>query len=178
MPLIKEGRIAADLWVSVAEDEAVPAHRPAIVGLRRWQAETATLRARIAPLGIRLKNNDAVADIAGDLDRFELVALEFPKFTDGRAYSQARLLRERHGFPGEIRATGQVLRDQFQIMHRCGFDAFQVADAGAAEGWVQALQEIGVRYQEAADGSATVRELRHRAAHSLMWPQAEVTAAW
>ena len=178
MLLIKQGKISDDLWVAVADGEPVPADRPAIVSLQRWQAETAALRARVAPLGIRLANSDSVADIAVGLDRFDLVTLNFPKFTDGRAYSQARLLRERHGFTGEIRATGQVLRDQFLLMHRVGFDAFEVSDPRAADAWLEALQEIRVRYQEAADGGVTVRDLRRRAAQSLMWAQAEVTAAW
>ena len=99
-------------------------------------------------------------EIAGELADFDLVALEFPKFADGRAYSTARLLRERHGFAGELRAVGNVLRDQFVFLHRCGFDAYQVADARAAEAWLEALGEIQVWYQPTADGRTAVAHRR------------------
>src|SRR3546814_2142105 len=81
------------------------------------------LRGHNGRLGLRLKSDQSPAGIAEDLGHFQLVALEFPRFGDGRAYSYARLLRERYGFKGELRAVGNVLRDQFLFMLRCGFDA-------------------------------------------------------
>ena len=89
-----------------------------------------------------------------------MVALEFPKFRDGRAYSTARLLRERYGFAGELRAVGDVLRDQFLFMHRCGFDAFEVADEQAVAAWRKAIAEFTVFYQTATDGRAPAGALR------------------
>jgi uncharacterized protein (DUF934 family) len=86
------------------------------------------------------------------LGRLALVALVFPTFKDGRAYSQARSLRERFGFRGEIRATGDVLRDQFLFLHRAGFDSFEVRKAGDAAAFCEALQKYNVFYQPAADG--------------------------
>ena len=80
------------------------------------------------------------------------LALQFPKFADGRAFTYARLLRERHGYAGELRAVGDVLRDQYQFMLRCGFDAFEVADANSIDGWRQSAAEITVWYQPAATG--------------------------
>src|SRR3546814_6954056 len=93
------------------------------------------LRGHNGRLGLRLKSDQSPAGIAEDLGHFQLVALEFPRFGDGRAYSYARLLRERSGFKGELRAVGNVLRDQFLFMLRCGFDAFEVANENAVDAW-------------------------------------------
>ena len=162
MSLIRNGRAADDPWTTVGDDGALP-DGPAIVTLARWQAARDELAARNAPLGLRLKSDQPPALVAADLDRFAVVALEFPKFTDGRAYSYARLLRERHGFRGEIRAVGNVLRDQLLFMQRCGFDAFEVADEKAAA-WDRAMGEFSVRYQPASDRRPAALALRHRAA--------------
>ncbi|HRY15786.1 MAG TPA: DUF934 domain-containing protein, partial [Candidatus Competibacteraceae bacterium] len=109
--VIKQRQIVEDAWRHVADDAQLPAG-PIIISFARWQQERVNLRERNEPVGVRLPNTTDVAELAGDLAELALVALEFPKFTDGRAYSQARLLRERHGYQGEIRATGDVLRDQ------------------------------------------------------------------
>ena len=164
MPLIKHGRLTDDPWVSLDDDAGLPGNAPIIVSLERWRADRDVLVGRGAALGIRLAADQSPDGIAGDLDRFEVVALHFPKFTDGRAYSAARLLRERYGFKGEIRATGQVLRDQLLFMWRCGFDAFEVAGEGALEGWRKAMGELGVSYQSAADQCLPAHALRRRRA--------------
>ncbi len=163
MALIKLGRVVDDPWLTLAEGDAVPAEGAVIVGLERWRAEREALLQRGAPLGLRLDCDQPPSLIADDLDAFDVVALEFPKFTDGRAYSSARLLRERFGFEGELRAVGEVLRDQFLFMQRCGFDAFEVADQRAAEAWLGAMSELSVWYQPAADARAHASALRHRA---------------
>lgn len=156
MPLIKDGRIIADPWRFAADGDALPADGPVIVTLARWQAERDALLSRGAPVGVRLESKHMAELIVADLERISLVALEFPIFRDGRAYSTARLLRERHGFTGEVRAVGNVLRDQFLFMHRCGFDAFEVGDESAVEAWTQALGEFSVFYQPTSDGRPTV----------------------
>ncbi len=111
-------------------------------------------------LGVRLAADQPPQLIAGDLDRLDLVALEFPTFRDGRAYSYARLLRERYGFKKELRAVGNVLRDQFRFMHRCGFDAYAVADEKQAAAWARALSEISVVYQPSTDRRRPISTLR------------------
>lgn len=161
MALIKHGRIVPDPWIAVTDDEPLPGDgRAAIVSLARWQAERDTLLRHNGALGIRLAPDQPPALIADDLHRFDLVVLHFPKFTDGRSYSGARLLRQRWRFTGEIRATGQVLRDQLAFMQRCGFDALEIADDDAAESWRRASSEIGVWYQPAADDRVPAWELR------------------
>lgn len=149
MPLIKKGAVVADAWTAVADDQPLPSG-PIVVSLERWRRDRDTLIGRNSGLGVRLASHEPAQAIAADLPRLDLVALEFPTFRDGRAYSTARLLRERYGFAGEVRAVGNVLRDQFLFMHRCGFDAFAVEDDAAAA-WNAALAEISVVYQAAAD---------------------------
>jgi len=161
MALISNGRLTDDPWVTVADEEALAASGPVIVSLDRWRAERDALLARGGLLGIRLASHQLASEIAADVLHFDLVALEFPTFRDGRAYSSARLLRERYGFAGELRAVGNVLRDQFMFMHRCGFDAFEVADEKQVEAWRKAMDEITVWYQPATDGRVPATALRH-----------------
>lgn len=159
MPLIKDGALIEDPWTRIADETPLP-DGPVIVTLARWQAERDHLQGRNGPLGILLASSETPEAIADDLGRFDLVCLDFPKFQDGRAYSHARKLRQRFGYRGELRAVGNVLRDQFAFMVRCGFDSFEVADARAAAEWTRAMAEISVVYQPAADGRATALEQR------------------
>ena len=161
MPLIKAGQPAADPFQQIADGEPLPAEGAIIVSLARWQEERGLIEPRRNPLGVRLKAADLVEQIAGDLDRLAVVVLEFPKFNDGRALSQARLLRERYGYRGEIRATGKVVRDLLLFMHRCGFDAFATDDHVTAEIVRKSLATFSLSYQPAADGRPSVIELRH-----------------
>lgn len=166
MPLIKGGALVADEWVSVGDDEPLPADRPAIVSLKRWQADRGALTGRNAPVGVRLASAERAEAIAGDVGRLALVAVAFPTFRDGRGFSTARLLRERYGFSGELRAVGNVFRDQFLFMHRCGFDAYEVADAREAEAFAAALASFSVVYQRTGDGrtpATALRQLRRAA---------------
>jgi len=152
MRYIKNGAVAADPFVYVEGDEPVPPDVPAIVSAD-WllAASKREIESRSASLGVIWPNDKSESQLAPFLPYLALVALEFPVFRDGRAYTQARLLRERHGFKGEIRATGDVLRDQFLFMVRAGFDAFEVKKAADAEAFAKALHEFTLRYQPAAD---------------------------
>ena len=161
MPLIKAGQPAADPFLQIADGEPLPAEGAIIVSLARWQEERGLIEPRRDLLGVRLKAADPVEQIAGDLGRLAVIALEFPKFNDGRALSQARLLRERYGYRGEIRATGKVVRDLLLFMHRCGFDAFATDDHVTAEIVRKSLATFSLSYQPAADGRPSVIELRH-----------------
>ncbi len=159
MRYIKDGEAAADPWVYVEGDEPVPPDLPAIVS-PDWlfAAAPAAIASRSAPLGVAWPNDRPESELAPYLAQLSLIALEFPVFRDGRAYTQARLLRERFGFKGEIRATGDVLRDQFLFMARAGFNAFEVKKAADAEAFAKALSEIGLRYQPAGSASPGFRE--------------------
>ena len=111
-------------------------------------------------------NNRDVDDLVPCLDRLAVVALVFPSFRDGRAYTQARLLRERHGYDGELRATGQVLRDQFVFMLRAGFDAFEVKKQADAEAFDEATRRYSVFYQPTGDGRLSALHRRMQLRHS------------
>ena len=173
MPLIKANGLADDLWTFVRDEEQLPPEGAIIVTLARWQANRDQLSARPTPLGVRLKSDQAPSTISGDIERFDVIALEFPKFTDGRAYSSARLLRERHGFRGELRAVGNVLRDQLAFMRRCGFDSYEIPEAADAAAWAGSLRGISVVYQPATDGRQTALAARHRPAPA---PRREIEA--
>jgi uncharacterized protein (DUF934 family) len=160
MPLLKGGQIVSDPWIAVADDAPLPATGPILLSLKRWQEEREFLTKRADPVGVRLASHQLAGEIGADAAALGVIALEFPSFRDGRAYSTARLLRERYGFTGELRAVGNVLRDQLLFMVRCGFDAFAVADEAAAESWRGALAEITVVYQAASDRRLPVTRLR------------------
>lgn len=103
-------------------------------------------------LGVCINSDVDIHEIAEDIVALDLIALHFPVFADGRPYSNARLLRERYDFKGELRATGDILRDQLFFMHRCGFNAFQLREGKDLEDALQAFSELSVKYQTAADG--------------------------
>ncbi len=128
MPLWKNGRFIEDDWTIVADGEPLPGDGKAIVGLKRWREERATLTERVAPLGLLIEPGNDWADVVADLSRFPVIALTIPKFADGRAFSIARLLRERDGYQGEIRAAGVYIIDQVPLMKRVGIDAFLTDD--------------------------------------------------
>jgi uncharacterized protein (DUF934 family) len=155
MRYIKDGKVAADPFVYVEGDEPVPADVAVIVSAA-WlvSAAPAQIESRGAPLGVSWPNDKPESELAPFLLKLSLVALEFPVFRDGRAYTQARQLRERYGFKGEIRATGDVLRDQFFFMVRSGFDAFEVKKDADADAFAKALHEFTLRYQPGADGAS------------------------
>lgn len=163
MQLIKNGNFVADAWTTLADDEPLP-DGPVIVSLDRWKKEQNALLARDGKLGIRLKSGEEPALIAEHLDRFDVVALEFPAYRNGRAFSYARLLRDRYGYKGEVRAVGAVLRDQFYYLVRVGFDALEVRDNITPEIYRAMIGTFTHDYQPDARGNPTVISLRQRLA--------------
>ena len=162
MPLLKNGRISQDSWQPVADDAALPSDGAIVVSFSRFNAEPDRLAGRKAALGLRLKNTDDVRALADHVGRIGLIELEFPKYTDGRAYSQARILREELGYAGELRAAGNVLLDQLLFMQRCGFDAFEMARPDAELAWRKAVSAFDLFHQPTGDGRATILEQRRR----------------
>jgi uncharacterized protein (DUF934 family) len=126
------------------------------VSLARFQRDRETLIARNTAIAVTLASDQSPEALAGDLDRISAVILQFPKFRDGRGYSWARLLRQRLGYRGEIRASGDVLRDQWLPMHRCGIDAMQVRDGVTLSDFLAAMAEQTVFYQPAQDGRGRI----------------------
>ena len=157
--LIKSGAFAEDMFARVADDAALP-DGAVIVSLARFQKERDALLARNTPVGIQLQSSENPEVLGADVNHFSLIALEFPKFRDGRAFSWARMLRTRLGFTGEIRAVGDFLYDQVNYQHRVGFDAWEVPDHFTIEMFNRALSEMTNVYQPSTDGKKTIRELR------------------
>lgn len=160
MALLKRDRIVNDPWQRLDDAAEPPLGVPFIVTYERWRMDRDALLGRNGELGIVLASDQSPELIADDLHRFSLVCLDFPKFTDGRAYSYARLLRARYDFNGEIRAVGTVLRDQLLFMRRCGFDSFDIPDDVNSTAWTIAFDDFSQRYQPTVDRTPTATQLR------------------
>ena len=166
MPLLKDGKVTDDVWAFVDDGHELSPGGCVIVSLGRFLSEHDQLLARNHSIGVRLLNSDDPALLSPFLDQIHLVELQFPKYTDGRALSQSQLLRRRHGYKGEIRATGQVLRDQLRLMIRSGFDAMIIDEADAEGVYEFSAHELSEFYQSAADTSDTIFVKRQRARQS------------
>jgi uncharacterized protein (DUF934 family) len=160
MVLVKGGQAVADAWSHFEDDAPLPEGDPVTISWKRWTTERDMLEGRNAPLGIRLPHDVAAAELGPDANRFGLIVLNFPAFTDGRAFSQARVLRGRFAYKGELRAGGQVIRDQLQFMQRCGIDSFEVDDRALTEDWFAALTEFDLFYQAAEDNRPWIARQR------------------
>lgn len=148
-----------DTWQAVADDAPLP-DGDVLVSFRRWVLERDAHGGRSGRVGVWIEPDDDVTALAAELDRFALVALRFPRFADGRGFSQARLLRGAYGYRGELRAIGELLRDQLDFMARCGIDSFEVQAGWDPVEALQAFCEYSVRYQGAADDAVPAWRLR------------------
>jgi uncharacterized protein (DUF934 family) len=158
MALIKEGVVSDDRYVDVTGSDEIPGEGAIIVSLSQWLANKESLRGR--DLGILLRSDESPDEIEADVAVFSVIALEFPVFRDGRAYSYARILREAHRFEGELRAVGEVLLEQLHFMIRVGFDAFELQGEDPERDWRIAAEEFSAWYQPGADARPTAMQLR------------------
>lgn len=142
---------ANDAYITVADEDSIPTSGDVILPLARFQVDGAGLLDEGRSVGVLLQPDQAVEDLAYDLPRLSVVAVNFPKFRDGRGFTTARLLRDRFGFGGEIRAVGDVFREQASFFVRCGFDAFEPSDGSTPQEWLQAASRFRHVYQRAAD---------------------------
>ena len=150
MRVIKDRQIVDDGWELLPADAAPPASGDVIVSLKQWNTWNAAPGERSGRLAVVLHSDERPEQIEG-LERLPLIAIDFPKFGDGRGYTNARLLRERLAYRGELRAVGEVLRDQLFYMHRCGIDSFALKAGKDIEGALSAFDDFSVAYQAAAD---------------------------
>lgn len=155
MALIRDRKLAHDPWKLLDGAEgalpSIPATGKVIVPLAAWKASREQLLSRADGVGVWLSAPDDPADIAADLGHLEVVAVYFATFNDGRGYSTARLLRERYGWRGELRATGDVLRDQLFYLARCGFDAFDLREGEDVDAALRAFGDFSEAYQASVD---------------------------
>ena len=149
-PIWRDGAFHPNAWIAAKDGEPLP-DAPVVLSRKRWLSERDALARRPAPLALRLEAGEAIADIVADLPRLALIELVFPKFSDGRAFSTARLLREKHGYSGGLRAVGNVLADQIPLMRRVGFDTFEVTHAPTRRALIEGrIPEVVLHYQPAA----------------------------
>ncbi|MFP6663310.1 MAG: DUF934 domain-containing protein [Deltaproteobacteria bacterium] len=155
MQIIRKREIVEDGWQHVADGTALPAG-DIIVSLTRFREEGDGLRARAGRYGVRIPGDTPARPIATELAGIDLIAIDLPIYRDGRAFSVARLLR-RKGFAGELRAIGNVLRDQLFFMERCGFDTYELQDGKSLADALAGFTEFSVTYQDAIDERSIAR---------------------
>ncbi|TDO13828.1 MULTISPECIES: DUF934 domain-containing protein [Halomonas] len=156
--LIKLGQPAEDKWALSRSEAHLPDTRPVIVPLSLWREHPH--EPELAPW--LASDSELTSSLAEELAEAPLIAIDFPTFTDGRGYTLARLLRERHGYRGEIRAIGDVLVDQIYYMSRCGFDALALREDQHLDDALRALGAFSVSYQPAVDVREPLFERRMR----------------
>ena len=152
--VIKDRQLAEDNWQLLAKDASADSLSDDaayyIVPLGLWLAEREKLAGN-AHYGVWLDSDESPEPIAGDCEQLPLVAINFPVFSDGRGYSYARILRDEYGYAGELRAIGDVLRDQLQFYARCGFNSFALREDCDATSALDSLDDFSVSYQAASD---------------------------
>ncbi|AQZ95580.1 DUF934 domain-containing protein [Halopseudomonas phragmitis] len=152
--IIKGNQVVVENWHLLDKDaslDGLPNSDDLIVPLALWREHAHALKARDGGLGVWLDSDEQIEEIEGDLEHFQVIALNFPVFSDGRHYSTARILRDRYGYKGEVRAIGDVLRDQLFFMKRCGFDAYALREDRDADEALASLQDFSEVYQAATD---------------------------
>jgi len=150
MPIIKDQQITENTWVFVADDASL-ASGDITVSVKRWHEEKQSLLKHVGKVGIRLTPEDLVEAIGGDLSDVSLIELDFPTFTDGRAFSQTRLLRNRYAYQGEIRAIGHFMADQVFYLNRVGVNAFELDKPRDIELALSSMHDFSVQYQESSN---------------------------
>ncbi|MBT8446658.1 MAG: DUF934 domain-containing protein [Gammaproteobacteria bacterium] len=160
MHVIKNRQIVQDNWGLLDDDAALPVAGDVIVSLRRWTEDREALGTHAGDVGVCISGDDELEVLLPELISLPLIALYFPKFVDGRNYSNARLLRERYSYRGELRAVGDVQRDQLHFMARCGIDSFELAPDQDVDAALKGLDDFSLSYQPAADQRRTVFQLR------------------
>jgi uncharacterized protein (DUF934 family) len=166
MKILKSGSMIENDWQLLADEVPLPEMpvQRILVGLERWRRDRErflVLGAAGVALGVRLRSDQPAEALAEDAGRLALVVIEFPSFRDGRGFSTGRLLRERHGFTGELRAEGPLLPDQFRFLHRCGFNALALPDTARLAHWEKYLSQISFDYQPSVDRNLTIVDRRH-----------------
>lgn len=153
MALIKGDRIQPEQqdWQLLDDESPVPEQGGIVVSLGRWKKDVDTLRVRSGQVAVQLEPHDDALELEGKLEGLASIYIAFPKFTDGRGYSSARLLRERLNYRGELRAVGDILADQLFYMRRVGFDAFELNEGKSVDNALAQLKAFSVTYQGAAD---------------------------
>lgn len=156
--LIKNAAIVANTWAIIAKEQSLEetlanTANDLIVPAQLWLDNKDALSQSSKQIAIWLDCDETAALIADDLESFSLIALNFPAFTDGRSYSTAAQLRKYYNYTGELRAIGDILRDQLTFLKRCGFDSFDVCDEVKDEDALGAFEDFSDNYQTTVEKS-------------------------
>ncbi len=147
MPVLKGNELIEDSWTRITDQEFPAGGEPALVGLEHLERDWCIFRESEAPLGVVLPAGTKLEEVAPYLARLELIAIDFPKFRDGRGFTIARNLRERHNFQGEIRAVGHLIADQYALLLRTGFSSVEISETAKPAVWLAAAERYKVAYQ-------------------------------
>ncbi|WP_420549974.1 DUF934 domain-containing protein [Curvivirga sp.] len=161
MPLIKNGTEIENEWNSLAEGQSFEGQPNTLLSLQEFHDNYEAIKDSNSIVGVALTVDDEVDSLEGKLDQVALVTVHFPSFADGRGFSQARLVRERFAFTGEIRAVGHIIRDQYLYLVRSGVDSVDADRATEAE-WKAAIEEFDTFYQPALNKGTAAYRLRHK----------------
>ncbi len=164
MPLLKNNTFVQDAWETLADDALVGDGARVIVSLARLLKDWDILAKHTGLLGVAVPNTTRADELAPYISRIALIVLPFPAFTDGRSYSIARHLRL-DGYRGELRATGNILPDQLQLMQQVGIESFEVTERFPLEAWQHAARLINSTYQRGLTRAGNEKEvwsLRHQ----------------
>jgi uncharacterized protein (DUF934 family) len=164
MPLLEAGKLVPDAYMRVEDEEKLPDATPAIISFARLERDAASLAGRNAALGVILPQGLDPEKLAPYLDRLSVVVVQFPKFRDGRSFTTARILRERYGYTGEIRATGHILPDQYVLLLRVGVTSVELADGADPKRWQEAMGLYHIAYQAALGDDTPLSNFRRRLA--------------
>ncbi len=167
MQIIKNRTIVEDNWQLLGMDEPL-VNGNIIVPFKRWQTAREQLLTHNGSVGIKISAGQALSEVVESLAQFDVIALEFEKFSDGRGYSYARLLRERHHYTGEIRAVGDVLHDQLGYMARCGINSFMLCDGQDLQEALHAFDDFSIHYQAVTDN---IEPIYYQRLNSTSLPQ-------
>ena len=146
--LLKDGLVVDDLWTLLEDGiESLPKTGNLLLSSSQWQRFSSELEQRQGETGVWLEGNEEISDIVESLIKLPIIAIKFPKFVDGRGFSLARLLRERYHFSGELRAIGDIIRDQLYLLKHSGFNAFQLSQDTDLKQAAESLTDFSENYQ-------------------------------
>ena len=149
--LLKDNRVIDDSWTALAEDALSLPDGDLLLSYAQWQTFSDQIEAHRGSIGVVIEGNAEIEDIIEPLLNLPLIAINFPKFADGRGFSLASLLRDRYNYRGEIRAVGGFIRDQLYLLSRCGFNAFKFTEDIDLSEAAKSLEDFSETYQVSAD---------------------------
>jgi uncharacterized protein (DUF934 family) len=149
--ILKDTQVVSDNWILLDENADSIPNGDILLSFEQWQNFAEQLSNHSGSIGVWLEGHAEIEQIIEPLLNLPLIAINFPKFADGRGFSAARLIRERYNYSGELRAIGGFIRDQLYLLKRCGFNAFQFSDENELSDAAESLKDFSENYQVSVD---------------------------